>query len=70
MLLELSQQAIHSEADVLHYLKLPVIVSIPVLTTPQENKTSSSPGPWLRRKHQASSVERDLVEENSLVGER
>lgn len=64
MLLEISRQAIQTEADVQHYLKLPVIVSIPVLTTPQENETSS----WLRRRQQAESMEKELVEEKSLVG--
>jgi capsular polysaccharide biosynthesis protein len=67
LLLELSRQAIHNESDVEHYLKLPVIVSIPLISAAGENEEASGfAGKWRRRKQESSHAENEMFE---AVGE-
>jgi len=55
LLIELSQKAIRGESDIEFYLKLPVIVSIPIVV-PDERAVSSRRRKWLGKKAQPRAV--------------
>lgn len=70
-LLEVSQQAIRNESDVEFYLKLPVIVSIPLIPFGRADEERPRLGTrWLRRKQESSEMPTDIREEEPVVGER
>jgi polysaccharide chain length determinant protein (PEP-CTERM system associated) len=69
-LFELSQKAVHGESDIEFYLKLPVIVSVPVIAAEQENSPSSRRGRWLRRKHATDDVVDEELETQAVGGGR
>ena len=69
-LIELSQKAIRNELDIEFYLKLPVIVSVPIIAAEEENSPSSGRGRWLRRKHETDVLANEELKPQAVGGAR